>query len=51
MPVVILSVRHHLEDLSKTKAHEGLFAGYMVKPFNVRELMAKIEEIVEQTTG
>lgn len=46
VPVVILSVRHRLEDLSKTKKHEGMFAGYMVKPFNVRELMAKIEEIL-----
>jgi DNA-binding response OmpR family regulator len=46
VPVVILSVRHHLEDLSKTKAHAGMYAGYMVKPFNVRELMAKIEEIL-----
>ncbi len=46
VPVVILSVRHHLEDLSKTKAYADMYAGYMVKPFNVRELMAKIEEIL-----
>jgi CheY-like chemotaxis protein len=46
IPVVILSVRHQLEDLSRTKAFAGMFAGYVVKPFNVRDLMARIEEIL-----
>ena len=49
IPVIILSVRHQLEDLSKTKAHAGMYAGYVVKPFNVRELMATIEEILQST--
>jgi CheY-like chemotaxis protein len=47
IPVVILSVRHQLEDLSKTKAHAGMYVGYVVKPFNVRDLMARIAEILE----
>ncbi len=46
IPVIILSVRHQLEDLSKAKAHAGMYAGWIVKPFNVRELMATIEEIL-----
>jgi CheY-like chemotaxis protein len=46
IPVIILSVRHQMEDVSRTKAHAGMFAGYVVKPFNVRELMAKIEELL-----
>ncbi len=51
IPVIILSVRHQLEDLSKTKAHAGMYAGYVVKPFNVRELMSTIEEILKDTTA
>jgi CheY-like chemotaxis protein len=47
IPVVILSVRHQLEDLSKTRAHAGMYAGYVVKPFNVRDLMSKIAEILD----
>jgi CheY-like chemotaxis protein len=46
IPVIILSVRHQMEDVGKTKAHAGLFAGYVVKPFNVRDLMARIAEVL-----
>lgn len=51
IPVIILSVRHQMEDVGRTKAHAGMFAGYVVKPFNVRELMAKIEEVLAGTPG
>jgi len=47
IPVIILSVRHRLEDLIKTKAHAGMFAGYMVKPFNVRELLTTITQVLD----
>jgi DNA-binding response OmpR family regulator len=47
IPVVILSVSHQLEDTKKTKAYAGMYAGYLVKPFNVRELLATISGILE----
>jgi DNA-binding response OmpR family regulator len=51
IPVIILSVRHQLEDLSRTRAYSDMFAGYVVKPFNVRDLMARIEAILAETKG
>jgi CheY-like chemotaxis protein len=47
IPVVIVSARHHLEDPEQTAAHAGLFEGYLVKPFVVRDLMTKIVEALE----
>jgi CheY-like chemotaxis protein len=44
IPVVIVSARHYLEDPHQTKAHEGQFTGYLVKPFVVRDLLTQIEE-------
>jgi DNA-binding response OmpR family regulator len=46
IPVIILSVKHQLEDLGRAKAHEGQFVGYMVKPFNMRALLTKIAEVL-----
>ncbi|HSR35120.1 MAG TPA: response regulator [Anaerolineae bacterium] len=43
-PVLIISARHHLEDPEQTEAHAGLFEGYLVKPFVVRDLLTKIVE-------
>jgi CheY-like chemotaxis protein len=47
IPVLIISARHHLEDPEETAAHAGLFEGYLVKPFVVRDLMTKIVEALE----
>ena len=47
IPVLIISARHHLEDPEQTTAHAGLFEGYLVKPFVVRDLLTKIEEALE----
>lgn len=47
IPVIILSVKHQLEDLRRAKAHAGQYAGYVVKPFNVRTLLEKITEVLE----
>jgi CheY-like chemotaxis protein len=47
IPVLIVSARHHLEDPEQTAAHAGLFEGYLVKPFVVRDLMTKIVEALE----
>jgi CheY-like chemotaxis protein len=46
IPVIILSVRHQMEDLNRTRAFASMYAGYVVKPFSVRDLMAKIEELL-----
>jgi CheY-like chemotaxis protein len=42
IPVIILSVRHQLEDTRRTKAYEGQFVDYVVKPFNLEELVETI---------
>jgi CheY-like chemotaxis protein len=47
IPVLIISARHHLEDPEQTFAHAGLFEGYLVKPFVVRDLLTKIMEALE----
>jgi CheY-like chemotaxis protein len=44
IPVLIVSARHYLEDPDRTAAHAGLFQGYLVKPFVVRDLLTKIVE-------
>ncbi len=44
IPVLIISARHHMEDPEQTAAHAGLFEGYLVKPFIVRDLLGMIEE-------
>ena len=47
IPVLIVSARHYLEDPDRTAAHAGLFEGYLVKPFVVRDLLTKIVEALE----
>jgi CheY-like chemotaxis protein len=47
IPVLIVSARHFMEDPDQTAAHAGLFEGYLVKPFIVRDLLTKIVEALE----
>jgi DNA-binding response OmpR family regulator len=47
VPVIILSVRNPLEDPKRIKAHAGLFSDYVVKPFNVRDLLARIARALD----
>ena len=47
IPVLIVSARHYLEDPDRTAAHSGMFQGYLVKPFVVRDLLTKIVEALE----
>jgi adenylate cyclase len=47
IPVLIISARHHMEDPEQTEAHAGLFEGYLVKPFVVRDLLTAIAEALE----
>lgn len=47
IPVIMLTARHYLEDESETDNYAHLFDGYVVKPFVVRDLMAKITSLIE----
>jgi len=51
IPVIILSVKHQLEDLRRAKAHAGQYADYVVKPFNVRALLETIRNVLESHPG
>jgi len=47
LPVIMLTARHYLEDESKTSSYEDLFDGYVVKPFVVRDLLGKINNLLK----
>lgn len=47
IPVIMLTARHYLEDESETDNYAHMFDGYVVKPFVVRELMAKINSLLD----
>jgi len=47
IPVIMLTARHYLEDESETANYAGLFDDYVVKPFVVRDLLAKINKLLE----
>lgn len=51
IPVIMLTARHYLEDESEIAMYADLFAGYVVKPFVVRDLMAKINEALAAQNG
>lgn len=46
IPVIMLTARHYLEDESETANYSTMFNGYVVKPFVVRDLMAKINKLI-----
>lgn len=47
IPVIMLTARHYLEDESETATYADMFDEYVVKPFVVRDLMAKINKLLE----
>ena len=47
LPVIMLTARHYLEDEGKTSSYENLFDGYVVKPFVVRDLLGKINDLLK----
>ena len=47
IPVIMLTARHYLEDESETANYAGLFDDYVVKPFVVRDLLAKINRLLD----
>jgi DNA-binding response OmpR family regulator len=46
IPVIMLTARHYLEDESETANYSEMFNGYVVKPFVVRELLGKINNLI-----
>ena len=46
LPVIMLTARHYLEDESTTTTYAGMFDGYVVKPFVVRDLLGKIKKLI-----
>lgn len=51
IPVIMLTARHYLEDESETKNYDGLFDGYVVKPFVVRDLLGRIKDLINKRSA
>jgi len=49
IPVIMLTARHYLEDEEKTATYADRFEHYVVKPFVVRDLLAKIAEVINRS--
>ena len=49
IPVIMLTARHYLEDEEKTATYADKFEHYVVKPFVVRDLLAKIAELINRS--
>ena len=47
-PVIMLTARHYLEDKGMIEAHAGQYVSYIVKPFVVRELVRKVNEVLDR---
>jgi len=47
LPVIMLTARHYLEDESETSNYADKFDGYIVKPFVVRDLLGKINNLLQ----
>ena len=47
IPVIMLTARHYLDDESETANYAHMFDEYVVKPFVVRDLMGKINKLIE----
>jgi len=51
IPVIMLTARHYLENVSETGRYASLYSDYVVKPFVVRELLDKIAALLDHTEG
>ena len=49
LPLIIVSARHPQEDPERTQAHAGMFVDYLVKPFEVDRLIARIQDVLGGT--
>ncbi len=48
LPVIMLTARHYLENESETSNYADKFDGYVVKPFVVRDLLGKINKLLNK---
>jgi DNA-binding response OmpR family regulator len=46
LPVLIITAKHPVENQQQMEAHAGQFEGYLLKPFEVDELLAKITQLL-----
>lgn len=46
VPVIIISAKHPAEDPRQMEEHAGMFEEYLVKPFEVDELVNKMAEVL-----
>jgi DNA-binding response OmpR family regulator len=46
IPVIIVTARHQVQEESLISSHDGLFESYVMKPFSVDELLAKIAQVL-----
>ena len=51
IPVIMLTARHYLEDEEQTANYADKFEHYIVKPFVVRDLLAKIAEVLSRPSS
>ena len=51
IPVIMLTARHYLENESETANYSNMFDSYVVKPFVVRDLMGKINELLKNESA
>lgn len=51
IPVIMLTARHYLENESETSTYAGLFDGYVVKPFVVKDLIGKIKGLLNRDSN
>jgi DNA-binding response OmpR family regulator len=47
IPVIIVSARHPREDPTRTSTHADMFEDYLTKPFEVDELVARLQELLQ----
>jgi two-component system OmpR family response regulator len=47
VPVIIVSARHPREDPARTESYAPMYEEYLVKPFEVDELVAKLAQILQ----
>jgi DNA-binding response OmpR family regulator len=46
VPVIIISAKHPAEDPRQVEAHAGKFEDYLLKPFEVDELVARMSHLL-----
>ena len=51
LPVIMLTARHYLENENETSTYAGMFDGYVVKPFVVKDLIKKINTLINRTSN